>query len=246
MHATATIAADATKLRIASRTMPNVAVPVWFWHYGTYGGVSGEYGHVVLWVPGRGFLSSPSYSKWSNGREVPWSQWFSSIEEIERTFLAKFRFWSLDINTLQVARETPANPSRKKPMYYSNWLKDGYRQEIKGDNKFYYLHTNRSKHVTSISGQALVSGETSVRVVGPPGANVWHSAVRDKTDPTGSKTLDHVFIEEVTGVIPSTGSLTLTLPVVNNVPKDYRLRGMIRSDKSVKIERYTQKFMVWK
>lgn len=95
MHATATIAANATKHRNYSRDMPNVAVPVWFWHYGTYNGVSGEYGHVVDWVPGRGFLSSPV----SGFGQL----WLSSIEEVEKTFNAKYRFWSLDINTLLVA-----------------------------------------------------------------------------------------------------------------------------------------------
>ncbi|MGO3147075.1 MAG: hypothetical protein ACTIJ6_05280 [Leucobacter sp.] len=92
----ATKAANATKYRHTTRKMPNVAVPVWFWHYGTYGGVTGEFGHVVVWVPGRGFLTSPWYL--AHGQE-----WYSTLEEIERRFNAKYRFWSEDINGLRVA-----------------------------------------------------------------------------------------------------------------------------------------------
>lgn len=92
----ATKAADATKYRYTTRTMPSVAVPVWFDHWGTYGGIYGSWGHVVAWVPGRGFLTSPWYL--AHGQE-----WYSSLEDIERIFNAKYRFWSLDINTLQVA-----------------------------------------------------------------------------------------------------------------------------------------------
>lgn len=95
MHPSATEAANATKFRVHSREMPNVAVPVWFWHRGTYGGVTGEFGHVVIWVPGRGFLSSPVVGVGS--------LWLSSISEVERTFGATYRFYSLDINTLTVA-----------------------------------------------------------------------------------------------------------------------------------------------
>lgn len=96
MHETATIAANSVEDANPSRDMPDVSVPVWFWHYGTYGGVSGEYGHVVIWVPGSGFLSSPvaGYGQ----------KWLPSIESVERTFNAKYRFWSRDINTLQVVK----------------------------------------------------------------------------------------------------------------------------------------------
>ena len=102
----ATKAADATKHRHATRAMPNVAVPVWFDHDGDYDGTGVKnWGHVVVWIPGRGFLTSPWYLK--HGQE-----WYSTIEDIERTFRAKFRFWSEDINGLRVAEptSTPALP----------------------------------------------------------------------------------------------------------------------------------------
>lgn len=99
MYSSATQAANATEFRSSSRTMPNVAVPVWFDHWGTYQGAYDNWGHVVVWVPGRGFLSSP----WAGFGQV----WLSSIDSVERTFNAKYRFWSLDINTLQVAKKAP-------------------------------------------------------------------------------------------------------------------------------------------
>lgn len=102
MHPSATIAANSTKERFASRTMPNVSVPVWFDHWGTYGDYGGTYanwGHVVVWVPGRGFLSSP-HSGFG-------SIWYSTLSQVEGAFNAKYRFWSLDINTLRVAKPAP-------------------------------------------------------------------------------------------------------------------------------------------
>lgn len=105
----ATKAANATKYRHTTRKMPNVAVPVWFWHYGTYGGVTGEFGHVVVWVPGRGFLTSPWYL--AHGQE-----WYSTLEEVERRFNSKYRFWSEDINGLRVAQPAskPSTPDASK------------------------------------------------------------------------------------------------------------------------------------
>lgn len=103
MYPSATEAANATKLRNSSRTMPYVSVPVWFDHWGYYGPFGNTYanwGHVVVWVPGRGFLSSPV----SGFGQL----WLSSLDAVEKTFNSKYRFWSLDINTLQVA--TPSSP----------------------------------------------------------------------------------------------------------------------------------------
>lgn len=94
----ATKAANATWWRYETRDMPNVAVPVWFDHWGTYGGVFGNWGHVVVWVPGHGFLSSPWYKKYGQ-------EWYPTIEDVERTFNATFRFWTEDINGLRVAEQ---------------------------------------------------------------------------------------------------------------------------------------------
>lgn len=124
-------AAEQTKKRHYGRQMPNVIVPVWFWHWGTYGGVTGEFGHVLLWVPGRGFLSSPAHSKWVNGVEVPWAQWFSSIDAVERAFNAKYRFWSEDIGGVNVVTKTtqPAKPAALDPFRY-DYLEDEMKPTI--------------------------------------------------------------------------------------------------------------------
>lgn len=108
----ATKAANATTFRHHTREMPDVAVPVWFDHDGDYDGTGVKnWGHVVAWVPGVGFLSSPGHPKLdAAGREVPSQQWFSSIEAIERTFNARFRFWSEDINGLRVAEPSTSTP----------------------------------------------------------------------------------------------------------------------------------------
>jgi hypothetical protein len=92
---------EATKLKHGGE-MPDVSVPVWFSHYGTYGEHGhqsyGNWGHVVAYVPGRGFLSSPGSGYGQ--------KWLSSIKEIERFYNAKYVGWSEDINGLRVAEYT--------------------------------------------------------------------------------------------------------------------------------------------
>ena len=99
-YASATDAANATKMRYDTQQMPNVSVPVWFDHWGTYGSPAryANWGHVVAWIPNKGFLSSPGSGYGQ--------QWFGSIRDVELYFKAAFRFWSLDINGLQVASDS--------------------------------------------------------------------------------------------------------------------------------------------
>ena len=88
----ATDAWNASPTKNGSREMPGVAVPVWFSWWGTIDGVNKDWGHVVVWIPGRGFLSSPG--SWSD----PYGQqWFGSIEEIERWFGCVYQGFTLDI-----------------------------------------------------------------------------------------------------------------------------------------------------
>lgn len=80
------------------RNFPDdVSVPVYFSHWGTYGSPPryADWGHVLVRVPGRGYLSSPT---WGHGQ-----QWFSTIEEVERAFNCSFRGWALDVGGLNVA-----------------------------------------------------------------------------------------------------------------------------------------------
>jgi nucleoid-associated protein YgaU len=79
---------------------------------GTYGNppTYKNWGHVVAWIPGAGFLSSPGQGYGQ--------QWFGSIEEIERYFRCTFVGWSEDINDLDVMDwiddgGTPPEPSQR-------------------------------------------------------------------------------------------------------------------------------------
>lgn len=74
--------------------LPNVQVPVWFSYY--EGGFN--FGHVAIWVPGRGVLSSPY--KANNTQ-----QWFSSIAECERVLNCRYVGWSEDLVTVKVVEE---------------------------------------------------------------------------------------------------------------------------------------------
>lgn len=89
----------ATKHKKTSRTMPNVSVPVWFSWTGTVSGVRKNWGHVVAWVPGRGYLSTP-LSGWGQ-------KWYPNIESVETALGASFVGWSLDLNGVSVAEELP-------------------------------------------------------------------------------------------------------------------------------------------
>lgn len=84
----------------------DISVPVYFSHYGTYGNppTYANWGHVVAWIPGRGYLSSPAggYGQ----------QWFDSVEQIAWTFNAKYAGWAYDVGGLLVAKTTSdPNPS---------------------------------------------------------------------------------------------------------------------------------------
>jgi hypothetical protein len=97
---TAWVAWQNTQFKRVNRNLPNVCVPVWFDHWGTYGGVYGQYGHVVTYFPGRGYLSSP-------GRGFG-QQWLATIEEVERMFNSTFVGWSEDMQPgVRVVEEVP-------------------------------------------------------------------------------------------------------------------------------------------
>ena len=88
----ATDAWNASPTKNGSREMRSVSVPVWFSWWGNIDGTNKDWGHVVVWVPGRGFLSSPG--RWS---DPVGQQWFGSIEEIERWFGCQYVGFTLDI-----------------------------------------------------------------------------------------------------------------------------------------------------
>lgn len=100
-HPSAWAAWLATEYKHTTRTMPNASVPVWFSHFGTYGDppTYGNWGHVVAYIPGRGFLSSPA---WVRPGQTVGQLWLDSIEAVERTFNAKFVGWSEDLNGTRI------------------------------------------------------------------------------------------------------------------------------------------------
>lgn len=95
--ATAFISWQAAKYKHETRELPNVPVPLYFSWTNKNDGIN--YGHVVVWVPGKGFLSSPG---------VGFGQkWLSSIAEVERYFSCKFLGWTEDINGKRIAEALP-------------------------------------------------------------------------------------------------------------------------------------------
>jgi len=110
---TATVAANATKIRHATRQMPNAVCVLWFDHWGTYGSPPyyDNFGHVVVYVPGRGFASSsPNWWEANNSNTGGGIYWYPTIAAVENAFNARFRFWTEDINTKRVCKPVAAAP----------------------------------------------------------------------------------------------------------------------------------------
>lgn len=118
-YASAWDAWQATVNKFYSRELPNVSIPCWFEHWGSYGqpATYDNWGHVVQYVPGQGFLGSPVGKLGTYGQS-----WFATLEEVERVFNAKFVGWSTDINGLTVASDngTPIRQGsqRMATLYY--------------------------------------------------------------------------------------------------------------------------------
>ena len=85
---TAWLAYKATKKKHTT-ALPAVQVPVWF---RTKSGV----GHVAIWVPGKGVLSSPA-SGYGQA-------WFKTVHELESRWGITYVGWSEDLNGRTVVR----------------------------------------------------------------------------------------------------------------------------------------------
>ena len=86
------------KYKHADRNIPTgVYVPIWFNHYGTYGGVYKNWGHVAIYKDGK-IWSSPLTHK-------PTADVFTSIATVESKFKATYIGWSEDLNNVRVAQE---------------------------------------------------------------------------------------------------------------------------------------------
>ena len=109
MHESAWKAWLATE-RKRNDPLPDAPVPVWFEHWGTYDTPArwDNFGHVVAYVPGKGFLSSP--------RSGHGSEWFDSIEAVEQAFNATYVGWSEDLNTKTIYEKRLTMSEYKKIM----------------------------------------------------------------------------------------------------------------------------------
>lgn len=79
--------------------LPDVPVPMWFEWYGWVDGVYDNWGHVAVWFPGKGILSSP----FSSSKK---QQWFSSPQALLATLGGGvYVGWSEDINDVRVVAQ---------------------------------------------------------------------------------------------------------------------------------------------
>lgn len=96
--------------------LPEASVPVWFSHYGTYGKppTYENWGHVVAYFPGTGFLSSPGTGYGS--------EWLPTIQAVEQRFNSNYVGWSEDLNGLQIVEyvntPTPEDDDMANSQYF--------------------------------------------------------------------------------------------------------------------------------
>lgn len=84
----------------------NVAVILWFSHWGTYQGVYRNWGHVAVRLPNGRILSSPVTGY---GQRL-----FTSVQQLERELNSKYVGWSTGINGKIVVEEKMTNAEMKK------------------------------------------------------------------------------------------------------------------------------------
>lgn len=93
-----TAAEARSKSSVRTDAIPGgVYVLVWFTHWGTYGGVYKEWGHVAIYKDGK-IWSSPLSHK-------PYPDVFNSIADIESKFACKYVGWSGNLSGTVVAEE---------------------------------------------------------------------------------------------------------------------------------------------
>lgn len=90
-----------------SRTMPKVQVPVFF----SYIENGINYGHVVAWIPGKGFYSSP-YNNLTTKAVL------KTLGEVERIYGCKYVGWAEDVSKVRVVKPVGAKPTPKKVYHF--------------------------------------------------------------------------------------------------------------------------------
>lgn len=194
---------DATRYKHGpSEPLPtDVAVLVWFDHVGRYFSHSKgiwetvNAGHVVAYVPGIGFYSSPAQQLYSGGRAVPGQEIYGSIREVEKAFNASYIGWSEDINGTRVAEVQAVSQEKEiKVKHYQRQDKDARGGgRILKPGKHLYLNTASgaaSSASNIVGGIGLYSITGHVYAEGQPGDQfdivlVWQD-VKTKPQPRQS------------------------------------------------------------
>ncbi len=135
LYPTAAVALSQAKFKHYDQNFPDVAVPVWFDQ------VLND--HVVTYVPGRGFLSSP----WKLGTT---SAWLSSIAEIERIYHCRFVCWSEDIAGVRVAKEGENMDDLYKALDATNKRVDALEASV---NSLYNIVDQMQKNLDALKKQ---------------------------------------------------------------------------------------------
>jgi len=165
-HPSATAAAEATKHRHYNRQMPDAVAVLWFDHWGSYGEPGREvyknWGHVVIYIPGKGYASSsPVFG------EVSAPYIYDTIGDVERTFACSFRFWSEDINGKRVCQEEDEEMNeedRKMLREVRDLLKKNPELTAKAVMQYKVVrHPVADKLGTTTLAQFLAKGETLAR-----------------------------------------------------------------------------------
>lgn len=144
-----------SKTKHTDRSFPqNVAVPIWFSHYGTYGSPAkyANWGHVVVWYPGVGYISSPGSGR---GQKI-----FSTIGAVESYFKAKFAGWSEDVNGVRVIEKVPLAANQR---------------QVKGDSPTNIRSApSRGGSITgSYAKNAIITMDGFVRGEDYAGTDIW-------------------------------------------------------------------------
>lgn len=81
------------------RNMPNTDVPIWFESWGTYNGVTKNWGHASVYQASTGRVFSSPGSGYGN-------KWFASISDAERQWGMRYVGWSEYLNGMQITNYT--------------------------------------------------------------------------------------------------------------------------------------------
>lgn len=144
-----------------NRSMPQgVFVFIWFDHWGTYGGVYKNWGHVALYKDGK-IWSSPLTHK-------PYADTFNSIGAIESNFRATYVGWSTDLSGFRIAEKVAnlpvPNPKIEPWQRKVGSVKVAYRRQPKVSGEF----------IDWLDANAIVDFKGFVRGEHVDGNNVWY------------------------------------------------------------------------